>query len=210
MVIVLLTAILVAMGFKSSQFNETVTGNAAEYQRVYEAAQALVRDAELDILSQRATGNACQTNCRTYGQITASSIYFPDATELPAVRLALTDAPQKCIAGICWARSPGNEDFWTNTSDLRSMQARGASYGQFTDGARGTTTNPRLTTCSNTPPSACYWVEILPYSVTAQGGTALEPNGALEVVYRITAVVEGRRNTVSAIQKLVVPKTEEI
>ena len=46
MVIVLLTAILVAMGFKSSQFNEIATGNTAEYQRTYEAAQALIHDAE--------------------------------------------------------------------------------------------------------------------------------------------------------------------
>ena len=98
MVVVLLTAIVVAMGFRSSNFNEIATGNTAEYQRTYEAAQALIHDAELDIMRLSATGATCSgTNCRAYGTITDANtgsggmLYFPMPDDLSLVQAELLD-----------------------------------------------------------------------------------------------------------------------
>lgn len=219
LIIVLLTAILVAMGFRSSQFNEIATGNTAEYQRTYEAAQALVHDAELDIMRMSANGTPCVgTNCRAYGTIadadTASGgkMYFPMPDRLSAVQAALYNSKNSggtgCIAGICYALLNASSQpyaFWDNAATLSNLKARAAHYGQFTDGTYGSTSdksNPRLNATNS-----WYWVEILPYDASSGffAGTDLAPTD-MNAIYRITALVEGNRNTRSVIQKIVVGK----
>jgi Tfp pilus assembly protein PilX len=37
------------VGIRTSLFNELIVGNDADYQRAFEAAQAILQDAELDI-----------------------------------------------------------------------------------------------------------------------------------------------------------------
>ncbi len=220
MVIVLLTAVLVAMGFRSSQFNEIATGNTAEYQRTYEAAQALIHDAELDIMKMSATGSACSgDNCRAYGVISdadtssGGKIYFPMPDQLSEVQAALYDNYNSggtgCIAGICYplldASTNEPYDFWNDSAVIADLKKRAAHYGQFTGGTYGSSSdksNPRLG--SN---NAWYWVELLPYDASSGifGGTDLAPTD-MNVIYRITALVEGTRNTKSVIQKIVVGK----
>ncbi|SHF10934.1 type IV pilus assembly protein PilX [Lampropedia hyalina DSM 16112] len=58
MIVVLITSLLVIWASRSSFFNEIVTGNEADYQRAFEAAQAMLRDAELDIMETRTDGTA--------------------------------------------------------------------------------------------------------------------------------------------------------
>ncbi len=219
MVIVLLTAILVAMGFKSSQFNEIATGNTAEYQRTYEAAQALIHDAELDIMRMSANGSACSgTNCRAYGTVTdadtanGGKLYFPMPDSLSDVNAALYESKNGggtgCIAGICYPLlNASNEPyaFWNNATVLASLKARAAHYGQFTGGTYGSASdksNPRLSSTNS-----WYWVEILPYDASSGifAGTELAPTD-MNAIYRITALVEGTRNTKSVVQKIVVGK----
>ena len=222
MVIVLLTAILVAMGFKSSQFNEIATGNTAEYQRTYEAAQALLHDAELDIMRMSANGSTCSgTNCRDYGTITdadtgsGGKLYFPMPDNLSVVNAALFDnhngGGTGCIAGICYPllkEVSGKLEpyaFWNDATELASLKARAAHYGQFTGGTYGSTSdksNPRLSSTN-----AWYWVEILPYDASSSffSGTELAPTD-MNAIYRITVLVEGTRNTRSIVQKIVVGK----
>ena len=216
MVIVLLTAILVAMGFKSSQFNETVTGNTAEYQRTYEAAQALIHDAELDIARQNAKGTACAgSNCRTFlgtindANFPAGSIYFPYADQLSEVQAALLASTSGCIAGVCKPLLNAKNEpyaFWDVPATLAALQQRAAHYGQYTGGTYGSVSdksNPRLSSANS-----WYWVEILPYATATGvfGGTALAPTD-MDAIYRITALVEGNRNTRSVVQKIVVGKS---
>ncbi|ARU05819.1 hypothetical protein CCO03_15005 [Comamonas serinivorans] len=223
MVIVLLTAIVVAMGFKSSLFNETVTGNTAEYQRTYEAAQALVGDAELDIMRQSATGKTCAgTHCRTFlGPINDAdapdgTIYFPMADQLSEVQAALHGTETGCIAGICKPLLKLKDGqyqpyaFWDDAALLAKLKKRAAHYGQYTYGATSPAVsasdakaNPRLS--SN---NSWYWVEVLPYATATAvfGGTALAPTD-MDAVYRITALVQGQRNTQTVIQKIVVGKS---
>ena len=218
LVIVLLTAIVVAMGFRSSQFNEIATGNTAEYQRTYEAAQALVHDAELDIQRVSANGQPCSgTSCRTYGTIVDANgatgkAYFPMKDTLSEVQAELlnnkTNGGTGCIAGICSALLDSTQSpyaFWNNPTDLSALKLRAAHYGQYTSGLAATPSgksNPRLSDSN-----AWYWIELLPYNPSSgfYAGTDLAPTD-MDVVYRITALVEGNRNTRSVIQKLVVGK----
>src|SRR5256885_8542923 len=64
----MLSMLLALWASRTSLFNELVVGNDADYQRAYEAAQALLQDAELDIRGEKADGTVCtgQDNvCRT-------------------------------------------------------------------------------------------------------------------------------------------------
>ena len=221
MIIVLLTAILVAMGFRSSQFNETVTGNTAEYQRTYEAAQTLMHDAELDISTATAhAANCTGTNCRTYlGAINDlaspnGTVYFPMADQLSEVFASLVNSSTGCIAGVCRPLQdtvdPSKpEIFWTNNARLTALKTRAAHYGQYTGGPFNSTSkkfNQRLNNANS-----WYWVEILPYATNTGifGGTNLSPTD-MDAIYRITVLVEGERNTKSIIQKIVVGKSTAI
>lgn len=58
-VFVLLSMLLALWASRTALFNELVVGNDADYQRAYEAAQALLQDAELDIRGESADGSAC-------------------------------------------------------------------------------------------------------------------------------------------------------
>ena len=203
MIVVLLTAILVAMSFRSSIFNEFVTGNSAEYQRVSEAAQALITDAELDIEYKTANGGNCTgAGCRTYG----TGAYFPDGVDYPSVLITLGSQANKCMDGICL---PQTTNFW-DTASLAAMQSVAAGYGQFT-GATATDVGNRYLKDGSVAASRTgwYWIELLPYdqgsSLIAGGQSkALAPDGPY--FYRITAVVQGDRNARAVIQKLVIPK----
>ncbi len=52
-VLVMLSMLLALWGSRTSLFNEMIVGNDADYQRAFEAAQALIQDAEFDIRGER-------------------------------------------------------------------------------------------------------------------------------------------------------------
>ncbi|RMX04985.1 pilus assembly protein [Corticibacter populi] len=88
MVLVLLTSLLVLWATRSALLNEMVTGNDADYQRAFEAAQAMLRDAELDIMGVRANGTTTIPRC---GETGASASCRPAA--LPANIVVTGNAP---------------------------------------------------------------------------------------------------------------------
>jgi len=51
-VLVLLTMLLALWASRTAIFNELIVGNDADYQRAYEAAQAMLEDAKTDIMMQ--------------------------------------------------------------------------------------------------------------------------------------------------------------
>ena len=64
-VFVMLSMLLALWASRTSLFNEMLVGHDADYQRAFEAAQALLQDAELDIRNENPDGSACTaTNCR--------------------------------------------------------------------------------------------------------------------------------------------------
>src|SRR5574343_106172 len=74
-VFVMLSMLLALWASRTSLFNEMIVGNDADYQRAFEAAQALLQDAELDIRRENPDGTPCAASpCRAY---TSGVLQFP-------------------------------------------------------------------------------------------------------------------------------------
>lgn len=196
MVVVLITSLLVLWASRSSFFNEIATGNEADYQRAFEAAQAMIEDAKLDIMGETTDGSACVPDpappkpprCRPTAivaniDLTANpaSLYYPvsrsrqdsDGGDLVILRTAVDALPAKaipCRNGICapTAARPIPASFWKNSATLTLMAAQGAKYGEFTGAIAGANGNPLLTwnAADAASASAWYWVEPLDYQTS--------------------------------------------
>lgn len=220
-VLVLVSALLALWGFRSSALNEAVVGNDADYLRAFEAAQALIQDAELDISGKRPDGKDCMPDpnnadiCRT-GE---NAVWFIDEQHLldPLInRLSAKNPP--CEQGICLKRT-GVQDFWNDKAVLDAMTADGvaARYGQFTGATTGDASNPILAN-RNAGEGGWYWVEILQYAGEGVGGGVVQNDqiNKLELrlnpnlVYRITAVARGRKpNTQVVLQSTYARQTTD-
>lgn len=208
-VFVMLSMLLALWASRTSLFNELVVGNDADYQRAYEAAQALLQDAELDIRNEKASGVACSGTgdvCRT-GLTEQIPLEAKDVGPLLAY---LDGQTTKCSKGLCTKRAPP-QDFWNNNDATKgptlaqmTTAAVGARYGQFTGAGTGSTTapiNPILTDTSAATSGGWYWIEVMPYDESAKNaglivGSALNQlalNLTPSVVYRITALAYGRK-----------------
>jgi type IV pilus assembly protein PilX len=218
MVLVLLTTLVVMWSARTAYFNELVTGNDSDYQRALEAAQAMVRDAEFDIKGQKPDGTPCRTgpgydgSCReTRIDIGTGKIFFPQNIEdFQELETALSGSTPPCLKGICLASSTANE-FWrtdTGTSGFNAMRSRAARYGEFT-GAPATTAvgDPLLVSANAADARAWYWVEVLPYDVSAAiaPGPAqrFRPDNTTPYIYRITGVAQGQKATTRAVVQTV-------
>lgn len=218
-VIVMLSMLLALWASRTSLFNEMVVGNDADYQRAFEAAQALLQDAELDIRGEMADGNLCSgPPCRAY----SGALQFPgDTNEINPLITLLESKATRCQDGLC-ARRVGRQDFWNyataatpikptaNTalgevplSDLMKENV-GARYGQFTGAQLGSTTapaNPILADRSEDNRGGWYWIEILRYSEKAKSANLIVDSSTSQlplnldvyVVFRITALAMGRK-----------------
>ncbi|CAB5656685.1 Tfp pilus assembly protein PilX [Delftia tsuruhatensis] len=206
-VLVLLSMLLALWASRSALFNELVVGNDADYQRAFEAAQALLLDAELDIRGERANGQACEDDaskpsvCRR-GNTTAR---FPlEAKEVqPLLAFLDAQAGTKCRDALC-AKRTGPQDFWNNTDasqgpTLAQMAAAGARYGQYTGAITGSNSNPILAEQGGTD-GGWYWIEVLPHDpqagnagLVADARPLLPLHMAPQVLYRVTALARGRK-----------------
>ena len=187
-VFVMLSMLLAVWASRTSLFNELLVGNDADYQRAFEAAQALLQDAELDIRGEGPDGTACTASgCRDTGSAKKIPLSAQEVTPL----LADLDAqPTKCQDGLCLKRT-GRQDFWNYTSatspaptglqpgevPLEQMAIAtaaadiGARYGRYTGAALGSSTspaNPILADRSADNRGGWYWIEILPYDETGK------------------------------------------
>lgn len=209
-VLVMLSMLLALWASRTSLFNELLVGNDADYQRAFDAAQALLQDAELDIRGENANGTPCSGSgdiCRT-STVDKIPLEEKDVTALLSTLKSLT--PTQCRNGLC-AKRTGKQDFWNNTDaskgpTLAQMTAAtvGARYGQFTGAATGSPTasaNPILY-ASAADKGGWYWIEVLPYTIFKGEGLIVDsPSDILEfnlkpnVVYRITALAYGQKST---------------
>ena len=225
-VFVMLSMLLALWASRTSLFNEMLVGNDADYQRAFEAAQALLQDAELDIRGENADGSVCTAaNCRE--KIAAAPKIPLEAQEVTPLlaELDTKTTTAKCSYGLCTKRL-GRQDFW-NKKDTTDLQAGefdlsamtktnvGARYGQFSGAAVGSSSsqaNPILADTSADDRGGWYWIEVMQYDESAKnsglivGGANtdnllrlnLEPN----VVYRITALAYGRKpGTMAVLQQ---------
>ncbi|WP_422847351.1 pilus assembly PilX family protein [Acidovorax sp. M14] len=186
-VFVLLSMLLALWAARSALFNEILVGNDADYRRTFEAAQAMIQDAEFDIRGLQPDGSAC---ARTAGNsdlcrpppspaIPASGatpatpatagadVYFDfetkDLGNMLSTVQSLSPNGTLCYKGICQKR-PDPQDFWNDSTKMTAMTAAnvGARYGQFTGASAAATANPILAETASGK-GAWYWVEIMPY-----------------------------------------------
>ncbi len=236
-VFVMLSMLLALWASRTSMFNEMVVGNDADYQRAFEAAQALIQDAELDIRGEKADGsdcrvpvaNACRSGRTGIAQIPLEMTGPGGAAELWADLEGITSGP-RCLNALCLKRT-GRQDFWNNASDkadpevdftLDEMMATnvGARYGEYS-GAKLSANpsdpsgNPILQDRSANNRGGWYWIEVLPYdpnadksAVIAGGPNNLPLRMTPNVVYRITAVAHGRK--VRSVAGVDVPVTQAV
>lgn len=221
-VIVMLSMLLALWASRTSLFNEMIVGNDADYQRAFEAAQALVQDAELDIRGENADGKPCTPSSdSSKGDICRRTTVDKIPLETQEVGPLLADLDEqtsKCRNGLC-TKIIGKQDFWNNTTaangiTLAQMTANtvGARYGRYTGadvGSSSAPANPILADTSAANRGGWYWIEVLPYSDSSKSAGLITGSDKLltlnllpNVVYRITALAYGRKpNTVVVLQQ---------
>jgi Tfp pilus assembly protein PilX len=234
MVMVLLSSLLVLGSTRVAVLNESLAANDADYQRAFEAAQAMLVDAEADLRGAGPTGVPCAppANCRPTG--VAGQVFFPrDASELQdledLLRAAATGGAPPCRNGICldlgnqvsgdratsfWNDPGGTDADWNNNRNLATFtgligggpERYGAVYGRYTGATYAAASgNPLLDPAT---PRAWYWVELLRYnpaSAAVGGRAAFWQPGSVPLAYRITAVAQGRRpGSMAVVQSYVV------
>lgn len=221
-VFVLLSMLLAIWASRTAWFNELVVGNDADYQRAFEAAQALLLDAELDIRGENADGSACKGNgktCRNGTSITKIPLETTGDEGVTQLLTSLEEATNRCKHGLC-AKRLGRQDFWNypdNNSSItpaaqpfeKSLQALsasdvGARYGEYTGAVPSN--NPILNDTTAWDRGGWYWIEVLNYSTSAEFSSLIVPSAAASkkklvalnllpaVVYRITALAYGRKD----------------
>ena len=117
-VFVMLSMLLALWASRTSLFSEMVVGNDADYQRAFEAAQALLQDAELDIRGENPDGSPC-TAAKCRDKIGTAEKIPLDPQEVTPLLADLDQKATKCSHGLCVKRS-GRQDFW-NKKDNTSL-----------------------------------------------------------------------------------------
>ena len=211
LVFVMLSMLLALWASRTSLFNEKVVGNDADYQRAAEAAQALLQDAELDIRGERADGTVCTGTapvCRQGVHIAKIPVEAKDIASLLADLEAVSAGP-RCKNGLCLKRT-GNQDFWNESAaNLTAMQGVGTRYGTYTGAKVGDDNAPANPILRNTTAGqgGWYWIEVLPYTPDAANANLIAGSGANylainvqpNVIYRITAMAQGRKDSTRAV-----------
>lgn len=116
-VFVMLSMLLALWASRTSLFNEMVVGNDADYQRAFEAAQALLQDAELDIRGEMADGSLCSARCAYSGKL-----QFPgDTNEINPLITVLKPSPRAARTAYAH-RCVGRQDFWNYTTAATTVK----------------------------------------------------------------------------------------
>lgn len=214
LVAVMLSMLLALWASRTSLFNEMVVSNDADYQRAFEAAQALLQDAELDIRSADydVITNKTMDNldCSAGGNVCRSGTTdrFPlEAKEITALINTLDAQTTKCRSGLCTRRT-GRQDFWNYTKtttpapeDLQpgevpledlTKDGIGARFGQYTGAKLGDSSNPAnpiLADRSADNQGGWYWIEILPYSDSAKNSALIVDSSANQLKLNLDVYV---------------------
>jgi type IV pilus assembly protein PilX len=163
LVILLLSIIAVLAAGRSGLLNEALVGNETDYGRTLAAAEALLRDAEVDIRGRFPNGFLCRTSPVGTGDVDsdpnftgcrntsiATNAFFPtlesELAEVRTIVLAASPAPAPpCFQGICVPDSliqlnnPSGSPTFTIEDNLATMAPLGVRYGTFTRADGGAT-----------------------------------------------------------------------
>ena len=235
-VFVMLSMLLALWASRTSLFNEMLVGNDADYQRAFEAAQALVQDAEFDIRGENPDGSPC-TGPKCRDNISGADRIPLDPQEVTPLLAEIGTLTIKCRYALCVKRT-GRQDFWNDTSPSpagagevkfadMTTSGIGARYGEYTGATPGDpsdstkTANPILADTSGKYTGGWYWIEVMPYDESSKNsslivGGATNSNSLLSlnlkpnVVYRITALAYGRKpGTMAVLQQSYVRQVQK-
>lgn len=222
-IFVMLSMLLALWASRTAIFNEMVVGNDADYQRAFEAAQSLIRDAELDI-----EFSFSKKDHRS------DKIKLPlESSEINNILNELNETPF-CKHGLC-VKHRGKQDFWNNLRpqgadnpaadnfevflDQLTADGVGARYGQFTDAKYKDGSDndaPKNAILAERSPTqgGWYWIEVLKYANPGDGSSLIVNDSSTtvdlklkpSVVYRITALAYGlKANNMAVIQQTYAP-----
>lgn len=219
LVMLLLCSLLAWLAAGQAGLSEALLGHEVEDALAVAAAQALLRDAEREVLGQRVDGSPCLTpagvpSCRDPAE---GPVFPADGPAFAVLSARLLARHPPCEQGICLGlgEQVGGDaaSFWRQAQWRQTWvdAGGGVPYGRYTgaqsqplaaasaDGGTGAADDLLQITSQR---GAWYWVEVLPYQVGQaawQAGTAavaartpLTPLPAHPYVYRVTAVVQGR------------------
>jgi type IV pilus assembly protein PilX len=206
LVLLLLSIISVLGAFRSGYLNEIMVGNVSDYNRAKTAAEALIRDAEMDIRGRRppyttvqadgTRGFPCRPNpagsavsqismpnfigCRNPTLVNEPFFPFSADQYTQVIDAVVANSPtERCWNGIC---VPLDTIALANIEDnLATMIPFGATYGQYTRADL-----PALVQASGNPildatttARGWYWVEIFTYSTAPPSGVGASIGAAL-------------------------------
>lgn len=214
MMALVLASLAVLASARTGLLHEMMTGQQADQLRAHALAEALVLDAEADILGHRAQA-PCRPSatdptrtapgfvgCRERGvSAIATAPYFPQSIEEyeEVGELLRVGGTLPCRDGICAPSSLAA--LATLGDESASAQALGARYGQFTQPASAAASQAGL--------RGWYWVEIFRFHSDSVSSPTLQharPDPIRPFVYRITALAEGvKPGTRAVVRTLFVP-----
>jgi type IV pilus assembly protein PilX len=229
MVILLLSIIAVLAAGRTGLLNEALVGNDSDYGRTLAAAEALLRDAEMDVRGRANNGFLCHPDpaigagsstpeagwegCRNTN--IAGNAWFPAKIDFAEVRALVATVPATpCLQGVCIpADMTTLASFEDNPATMAAMAPLGVRYGTYTGvagalgGASVRDTNPILKppypASATAPNQGWYWVEVFPFdtSVPPPSPQAYEslPSDDRPFVYRITAIALGQKTGTRAV-----------
>ena len=218
LVLVMLSMLLALWASRSSLFNQMIVSNDADYQRAFTAAQAMLQDAELDMLRVSPSGDPCVRVADNPKICRASGVLYPPqgSEEVAPLIASLSGIPDtQCKDALCAKRGTDGthqgQDFWNDEALMQEMQKDGvgARYGEYTGSVHSSNTaelgaagNAILNQTGDGNVGAWYWIEVLPYS-DAAGNSSLVVGSTRNllpistdplVIYRITAIAYGRKD----------------
>jgi type IV pilus assembly protein PilX len=228
MVILLLSIIAVLAASRTTLLNEALVGNMSDYNRALAAAEALIRDAEIDVRGRLPNGYLCREDIAGTDVPTANFVgcrdtavgpFIPEGTDFDDARdavlvTAAAPAATPCSLGVCFPASLATLS--TLEDNLGAMAARGVRYGFYTRGAipldLGDATNSILRgapAAVTDPNQGWYWIEVFQYAKDAPTNRPGEviPGGKAPLIFRITAVALGQKaGTRAIVRSFFVPK----
>lgn len=202
MVLLLLTSIAVAGLARSGWMADKFVSAESDRQRAFSAAEALIRDAEMDIAGIGVDPTACLLSPgQLVGCRAMADPFFPESIDdLDGLITKVAQGQGNCLRGICLPADPVAALAAAWPDDLTALTAgTGATsiparYGEFTGASSTTTGHPLLDPAAN---QAWYWVEVFHHdslgSAMSPAPQGLAPEMDRPFVYRIHAVVLGNK-----------------
>lgn len=194
--VILLLALMGALVlnvWRSAITREALASADADRLQARQAARALIREAQRDILASTPAPR------HTPGPEGSTQAFYPrDMTAWRELATRLQrQAGMPCLQGICLALPVADSPLSTWNSRL----AVAATPGQFVPN-----TSPDADTLFTQlyPADAAYWVEVLPFDVDSVAASAHvdQTPGDPPVVYRITTYAQGRWPGTRVVQQL--------